>query len=869
MRARFLLPSVALLFLVAASARAQVVYLQNDDWPGSGPLLCYTGITQDDSGIAAKFTAAPNQYPYTINSIRVLGCGGGDDIYFVRILQDNGGTAAPGPVIWQGQSGYELLGNNVFNEITFETEPMPPPQITSGSIRVELDLFDVFQPIGFGADVSGIQSHVNYVKSAAQVWSFAEDPPYNVAGDFVLRLGIVEPSSTPSLSVLDVFVPEGNSGTSQATFTVTLAAGGASTVTVDYATADGTATAGADYESTSGTLTFPPGASIGTVAVTIDADVLDEPDETFTLNLSNAQNATIQDGVGVGTILDDDQPPALFIGNVSQPEGDSGTTNADFPVTLSAPSGQAVSVDFGTADGTATAPSDYLTTGGTLSFAAGQTAASIPVAVVGDLIDEPDETFFVNLSNAQNATIGDGQALGTILNDDAAVSLSIADAAVTEGNAGTTDAGFTVTLSPPAAQTVSVDFASADGSATAPADYTASSGTLSFAAGQTSASILVPVVGDLLDEPDETFLVNLSNAQNAGIGDGQGVGTINDDDPAPALSVADASVREGAQGSTTPAGFAVSLSAPSGQAVGVDFATADGSAAAGTDYQAASGSLSFAPGATAASLGVSVNGDDLHEPDEAFQVNLSAPVNATLADGQATGAILDDDPRHELTHGQDVLADLRAQPGPTADADLYSVSQQPWSSYEAVVDGASGDLGAAGPALERLASDGVTVLQNSLPLGGGASRSLRWLNASASSVLGESLRVRGTTCTTTCGPEDVYRIRLYETTAAVPRFNNSASQTTILTLQNRSPEPVSGTLLFWDGAGALLHSQGLFLAPRGAYVLNTSSLPALVGQSGSITIPNDGVYGALDGKAVSVEPTTGFAFDSALVLRPR
>jgi hypothetical protein len=156
---------------------------------------------------------------------------------------------------------------------------------------------------------------------------------------------------------------------------------------------------------------------------------------------------------------------------------------------------------------------------------------------------------------------------------------------VTEGNAGTTNATFTVTLSAASTQVITVNFATANGTAVAPGDYTAASGTLTFAAGETSKTIIVPVVGDLLDEANETFLVNLSSAANAVIADNQGIGTITDDDLAPALSINNVTVAEGSTGSTN-ATFTVTLSAASGQAVSVGYLTENNTAVAPGDYTA-------------------------------------------------------------------------------------------------------------------------------------------------------------------------------------------------------------------------------------------------------------------------------------------
>ena len=161
------------------------------------------------------------------------------------------------------------------------------------------------------------------------------------------------------MTISDVSVTEGNSGTKAATFTVTLSPTSTQAVTVGYATANGTATAGSDYVATSGTLTFAAGVSTQTIAVTINGDATVETDETVLVNLSGATNATIGDAQGIGTITNDDQP-SLAINDVSVSEGNSGTKTATFTVTLSPTSTQAVTVGYATANGTATAGSDYV-----------------------------------------------------------------------------------------------------------------------------------------------------------------------------------------------------------------------------------------------------------------------------------------------------------------------------------------------------------------------------------------------------------------------------------------------------------------------------------------------------------------------------
>jgi hypothetical protein len=286
----------------------------------------------------------------------------------------------------------------------------------------------------------------------------------------------------------------------------------------------------------------------------------------------------------------------------------------------------------------------------------------------------------------------------------------------------------------------------------------------------------------------------------------------------PALAIGDASVVEG-NASTVDLVLPVTLSTASGSPVTVDYATADGTAGAG-DYTPATGTLTFAPGELSHGVTVSVVGDTTFEPDEFFFANLSnATGGATILDGQGVGTIVNDDAvtaaggaRSEIIHGTRVQKALTPV-GTAAGADFYYVANQPFTSYEVVVDATSGDLGTAGPALTRVASDGTTVLQSSVPVGTGSSRSLRWSSTAAGN---EYVRVQSSTCTTDCGPDDVYRLRAYETTYSIPRFNNSGTQVTVLLLQNPTNETVTGHIYFWSAAGVQLHDEPVSARSEGA-----------------------------------------------------
>jgi uncharacterized repeat protein (TIGR01451 family) len=222
----------------------------------------------------------------------------------------------------------------------------------------------------------------------------------------------------------------------------------------------------------------------------------------------------------------------------------------------------------------------------------------------------------------------------------------------------------------------------------------------------------------------------------------------------------------------------------------------------------------------------------------------------------------------EISHGLILRGDLAAVAG-QPDLDLFRIRQQPFASYEVALDAGSGDFGAAGAQLERVAADGSTVLQASAPVGAGFARSLRFRNDTAAAVDDQLVRVSSPPCGSACGPDDGYRLRAWDTTASIPRFNNSATQITVVLLQNSGSAALQGRVYFWSASGTLVHQEPLGLAARASLAVNTSAIAALQGQSGSITIAHDGPYGVLTGKAVALEPATGFTFDSMLDPRPR
>ncbi len=226
-------------------------------------------------------------------------------------------------------------------------------------------------------------------------------------------------SGNPSIRINDVTITEGNTSSVFATFTVSLSAAYTQDVSVHWSTVDGSATAGSDYTAASGDVIIPGGQLSRTFTVSVRGDRLPEPTESFAVNLSGATNATIGDGQGVGTILDNE--PRISITDVSKKEGRKNqTTQFTFTVKLSVAYDQPVTMSFSTSNGTATTgDSDYVAKTGTLTFNPGETTKTITIEVKGDSKKETDETFYVDLSGLSgNGMFTKSRGVGTILNDD-------------------------------------------------------------------------------------------------------------------------------------------------------------------------------------------------------------------------------------------------------------------------------------------------------------------------------------------------------------------------------------------------------------------------------------------------------------------
>lgn len=427
-------------------------------------------------------------------------------------------------------------------------------------------------------------------------------------------------------------------------------------ISVDCVPSAGTATA-ADFTAATQTLNWGTGVGgVQSCGVAITPDALDEDDETVMLGLANVQGGATIDSPSAATltITDDDAPPVVSIANLSLPEGNGpGATPFNFVLSLSAPSGRAVSVTATTADGSATAPADYASTSAVVTFPAGSTSQMFGVAVVGDPTDEGDDSFEVVLSAPSNATLAaDPSATGTIQNDDSPASagtLQFSAPTYSVGEAGV-QATITVTRTGGSNGAVQVDYAISDGSATAGSDYTAASGTLSWGNGITTAqTFIVPISNDATDEVDETVNLALSAPTGGAVlgATSTAVLTIVDDDaPSAAGSLQFSAATYSVGESGVQATITVTRTGGSDGAVQISYATSNGSAIAGSDYTTASGTLSWANGVTTSqTFQVAIANDVADEVDETINLALSAATNGATLGAPATAVltILDDD----------------------------------------------------------------------------------------------------------------------------------------------------------------------------------------------------------------------------------
>ena len=470
---------------------------------------------------------------------------------------------------------------------------------------------------------------------------------------------ITDNEALPTVSITSAATVSENAGTYP--FTVTLNRQSVDTITVTATAVPGTAQQVAapfpvaDFDPINPLtqpLIFAAGETSKIVNVTINDDLIDEANETFAVQLGALGNVNPGTLNRTGTIVDNDALPVLSIVATSSPVLE-GAGTATFTVSLTPVSGRPVSATVQTLlTGTAISGVDYTATGPTVfSWTPGDnTAQTLVVPITDDLLDEANETFRGNISGLVNAAASPSNADMTIVDNDAQPVISISDGSITELNSpNTANMTFVVSLSGPSGQTVTVRASTANGTATAGSDYVAKSlETVTFPPGTTGPQFFSVVTnGDNFAEYDETFLVNLSAPTGASvIGDGQGVGTIFNDDVG--VQIDDASIAEDDLGANLV--FTVSRNA-AGPAVTFDYITTPAGAVAGascggsTDYVSASGS-GFIPANTGSSfttITVPICSDLTPEAYDKFNVVLQNVVGVTVLDGTAVGTINNDD----------------------------------------------------------------------------------------------------------------------------------------------------------------------------------------------------------------------------------
>jgi len=492
----------------------------------------------------------------------------------------------------------------------------------------------------FQLDLSGVTGGASIGAPSSTTITITEDDPVPSAG---------------SLQFSGVTYSVAEDGTSLLV-TVTRTGGSDGAVSASYSSSNGTATAGADYAVANGTLNFADGDVSETFTVAIIDDGNYEGDEQFGLSLSNAQGGATIGAPSSATVTiteDDSVPPAgsLQFSGASYSVAENGTSLL-VTVSRSGGSAGAVSVDYASSNGTATAGADYTAVNNTLNFADGDMSESFTVTILDDVDYEGDENFGLSLSNAQGgASVGaPSSATVTITENDAVPPAGSLQFSGTNYNVAENQASVLVTVTRNGGSfgAVSVNYESSNGTATSGMDYTPVNGVLNFADGDMSESFPVTILDDTVFEGDETFNLGLSTAQGgATIGNpSSATVTIGENDAPPVagalqFGAASYSVAENA----ASVQVRVDRVGGSAGAVSVEYATSNGSAMSGSDYTSASGTLSFADGETSRTVDVALLDDSRFEGNETFTVRLSAPTGgASLgAPVDATVTITDND----------------------------------------------------------------------------------------------------------------------------------------------------------------------------------------------------------------------------------
>ena len=588
----------------AVNAGAVVVVSAGNDGVdalGYEPANCANVIT-----VAATTRAgAKADFSNYGNAVDVSAPGGGDSSYIASTW--NNGTQGPTTEHYIGMQGTSMSAPHVSGVAALMQGLSPSsPAAVEGVIKSTARALPVACAEGCGSGIVNALAAVTSVGGGA-------------------------------LIVSDVTATEGDAGTKTFSFTVSLSKAMAGNVTFDIATTNGTATAGSDYVALNQTnQLIVAGATSKNFSVTVNGDTAVEANETFTVNVSNVSGIAVAKSQGVGTIVNDD---ATLLSNGVSVGPISGSTGAMAYYSLVVPAGKA-SVTFTTSGGTGDA--DLFVSRGSLptTSVAERSSEGATTAETITIVNPTAGTYYVLVYAWSTIS---GVSLKGEYSPGDQPTLSVGDVAVTEGNAGTTLANFTVSLSPVSGSPVTFDMATEGGTAISGTDFVAKTQAgMSIPAGQSSATFTVSINGDTAVEANETFAAELRNASGASVSKSRGQGRINNDDLA-SLSIGDVNISEGNSGETT-ATFVVRLSRSMPSPVTYNIATSNGTATSGTDYVARSQSGRFIDaGRTSQVFEVQVKGDAGSEANETFNVTVSSVSGATVADGTAVGTILNDD----------------------------------------------------------------------------------------------------------------------------------------------------------------------------------------------------------------------------------
>lgn len=340
----------------------------------------------------------------------------------------------------------------------------------------------------------------------------------------------ISSSTTPCMSINDVTVNE-TEAVQTAVFTVTLSQPTSATVSVNYAVRPRTASLPSDLQNIFGRLEIPAGETSASITVPVAGDLLDETDEEYTVELTSVVNAFLVDGAALGKIIDNDAEPTLSVEDLEYQESNA-AGQAPVVVRLSAPSGKPVSFRYSTVNGTAVNNQDYTHVSVVKTIDPGLPSTTLPIRVFNDSMHEPTETFRIDLSESSNAAIADAEGTVTVIDNDPVPTFTISAGNVTEPDTGFfVNRSVTLTLSNPTYLPVTGSTQSTNGTATAGADYVEFAAPFTFVPGQTQLVGQVRILGDTLDERNETLFMNVSSVENAGVGATQAQITIVDDEP--------------------------------------------------------------------------------------------------------------------------------------------------------------------------------------------------------------------------------------------------------------------------------------------------------------------------------------------------